>query len=125
MYAIRSYYGLSAAIGGLALGCADEAGLSSPSGSQGLLEQGFRHPPPPGDGPWPYNLTCYGGPNDSSAYLGTPACGGRVVDGAWWYATGAWSFHCHAKLELRRGDRCCVVEVVDNGPAEWVRNNFV
>jgi MYXO-CTERM domain-containing protein len=87
------------------------------------VQQAFRHPPPPGDPPWDYFLTIYGGPDDASAFLGTPACGGRVVDGEWWYATGAHSFGCDAKLELRAGDRCAVVEVVDNGPAEWVEES--
>ena len=80
----------------------------------------FKHGPPSGPAPWKYYLTCYGGPSDSSAYKHTPACGGKVVDGAWWYSTGAWSFGCHAKLELRANGKCAVVEVVDNGPAGWV-----
>jgi len=70
-----------------------------------------------GGGATTHVLTVYGGQNDHSAYGGTPACGGRPVDGQWYYATGKSTYGCGAKLELRRGDRCVVVEVVDEGPA--------
>ncbi len=83
----------------------------------------FRHPPPSTPAPWTYVLTCYGGSNDSSAYLGTPACGGKKVDGKWWYSTGAYSFGCGSKLELQANGKCVVVTVVDNGPAGWVEDN--
>lgn len=83
-------------------------------------EYAYKHGPPSGNAPWDYYLTCYGGPSDSSAYLGTPACGGKKVNGNWWYSTGAYSFGCNAKLELSANGKCTVVEVVDNGPAGWV-----
>jgi hypothetical protein len=80
----------------------------------------FKHPPPPGPAPWTYVLTTYGGPSDPSAYLHSVACGGKKPDGAWWYSTGAWSFGCFSRLELRANGKCVVVKVVDNGPAGWV-----
>jgi len=42
------------------------------------------------------------------------------VNGKWWYSTGAYSFGCHAKLELSANGTCVVVDVVDNGPSPWV-----
>jgi hypothetical protein len=54
--------------------------------------------------------------------MGTPACGGKKVDGNWWYSTGAYSFGCNSKLELSANGKCAVVEVVDNGPAQWVED---
>jgi hypothetical protein len=65
-------------------------------------------------------LTVYGGPADSTAFQGLPACGGRRVDGQWYYATGKSTYGCGAKLEFRRGDRCVVVKVVDEGPSTYV-----
>jgi hypothetical protein len=82
----------------------------------------FTHPPPLGPGPWGYTLTSYGGPSDGSAYLGMPACGGKRVDGNWYYATGAWSFECFSRLRLTANGKCVVVSVVDNGPAQWVES---
>jgi hypothetical protein len=82
----------------------------------------FKHPPPSGPAPWTYYLTSYGGYSDKSAYNGKPACGGSRVNGKWWYSTGAWSFKCFARLELRANGKCAVVKVVDNGPAGWVEN---
>jgi hypothetical protein len=93
--------------------CGDEADVAS-------AEYAYNHPPPSSPPPWTYILTCYGGPSDSSAYLGTPACGGKKVDGKWWYSTGAYSFGCGSKLELKANGKCAVVKVVDNGPAAWV-----
>jgi hypothetical protein len=82
------------------------------------------HDGPP---PWPHILTCYGGcaaPHyDASACGGSTACCSGCIDGTWWYATEQRNFGCGAKLELRRGDRCVVVEVADNGPADWVESN--
>jgi hypothetical protein len=87
---------------------------------QGERSTMFKHPPPSTSAPWTYVLTSYGGSNDKSTYNKSPACGGKVVDGSWWYATGAWSFGCNSKLELRANGKCAVVQVVDNGPASWV-----
>ncbi len=109
---------LVAAVALLAWGCGD---LQMDPEEVGSGEYLFKHGPPPGGAPWSYYLTCYGGPSDS-CYMGTPACGGKKVDGKWWYATGAYSFGCHAKLELRANGKCVVVEVVDNGPAGWVES---
>lgn len=82
----------------------------------------FKHPPPSSPAPWTYFLTSYGGPSDTSAYMHSVACGGKKPDGTWWYSTGAWSFKCFARLELRANGKCAVVKVVDNGPAGWVEN---
>lgn len=82
----------------------------------------FKHPPPSSPEPWTYVLTTYGGPNDKSTYMKPVACGGKRPDGKWWYATGAWSFHCFARLELQANGKCVVVKVVDNGPAGWVES---
>ena len=49
-------------------------------GEVGYGEYAFKHGPPSGPAPWNYYLTCYGGPSDS-CYMGTPACGGKKVDG--------------------------------------------
>jgi hypothetical protein len=73
----------------------------------------FKHGPPPGPPPYDYFLTSY---KDFT----TPACGGKTIDGTWYYATGAWSFGCHARLKLEANGKCVVVAVVDNGPAGWV-----
>jgi len=77
--------------------------------------------------PWPHILTCYGGcapPHyDSTACNGSTACCSHCIDGTWWYSTEQTIFGCGAKLEIRRGDRCCVVEVADNGPADFVEDN--
>jgi hypothetical protein len=94
--------------------CGDEATVTI-----GSSEYAYQHPPPSSPQPWTYFLTSYGGPNDS-CYLGTPACGGKVVDGKWWYSTGAYSFGCNSKLKLCANGKCAVVNVVDNGPASWV-----
>jgi hypothetical protein len=83
-------------------------------------EYAFWHGPPPGGAPYDYFLTAYGGPSDPSAFGGVPACGGKRVNGAWYYATGAYTFGCGTKLELGAKGRCVVVKVVDNGPAPWV-----
>lgn len=72
-----------------------------------------------GDPPWPHVLTRYGGPDDPSAYGHNTSCG-PVADGSWWYATERAAFYCGARLELRRDDKCVVVDVQDNGPADWV-----
>jgi len=78
----------------------------------------FKHGPPSGGAPYAYQLTSYGGAGDSST--GTPACGGKSVDGTWYYATGAYTFGCHSKLKLEANGTCVVVEAVDNGPAASV-----
>jgi hypothetical protein len=78
----------------------------------------FKHGPPAGGAPYAYFLTSYGAPGD--ACTGTPACGGKPVDGTWYYATGAFTFGCHTRLRLEANGKCVVVEVVDNGPAAWV-----
>lgn len=90
-------------------------------GEVGSIEQAYQHGPPAGPTPYDYFLTSYGGAGDPAAN-GTPACGGRKVDGTWYYATGAYSYGCHAKLRLRANGKCVVVEVVDNGPAGWVED---
>lgn len=99
----------------LPLGCGGEEGWQE----VGTLQQAYKHPPPPGPPPYHYVLTSYGGPGDPGAN-GTPACGGKKVDGSWYYSTGAYSFGCGSKLRLRANGKCVVVKVVDNGPAEWV-----
>jgi hypothetical protein len=109
-----------AAVGSGALAGCGEDGLEP----VGRREFAYQRSHPEGSGPWDYYLTCYGGPSDGSAYQGTPACGGQVVDGNWWYSTGAAAFGCHAKLAISTADgsKCVVVEVVDNGPADWVED---
>jgi hypothetical protein len=86
-------------------------------------EYAYRHGPPSVGPPYDYFLTAYGGPSDPSAYYGMPACGGERVDGSWYYSTGAYTFGCGRRLELRAGNRCVVVKVVDNGPTAWVENS--
>lgn len=80
----------------------------------------------PGAHSGPHVLTCYGGcaePHyDPSACGGSTACCRNCIDGTWWYSTEQRNFGCGAKLELRRGDRCVIVEVADNGPADWVED---
>jgi hypothetical protein len=46
-----------------------------------------------------------------------------VADGTWWYATERAAFYCGAKLKLERDGKCVVVDVQDNGPADWVESN--
>ena len=79
-----------------------------------------------GPAPWTHVLTCYGGcaaPHyDSSACNHATSCG-PVANGNWWYATERAAFHCGAKLKLVRGSKCVVVDVEDNGPADWVESN--
>jgi hypothetical protein len=86
----------------------------------GQSEYAYKHGPPPGNSPYAYLLTSYGGNGDVS---GTPACGGRSVDGQWYYATGAYTFGCQSKLMLQAQGKCVVVNVVDNGPASWVEQS--
>lgn len=76
--------------------------------------------------PWPHVLTCYGGCADP--YYDPSACNqptscGPIADGTWWYATERAAFYCGAKLKLERGNLCVVVDVQDNGPADWVEDN--
>ena len=82
------------------------------------------HEGPP---PWPHILTCYGGcqaPHyDPSACGGSTACCSKCIDGTWWYSTEQQIFGCGAKLEIRHGNKCVVVQVADNGPASWVEAN--
>jgi len=101
------------------LACGDTASSDEPVSAR----YAFWHGPPPGGPPYDYFLTAYGGPADPSAYNGVPACGGARVDGSWYYATGAYTFGCGARLELRAGGTCVVVSVVDNGPAVWVEQS--
>jgi hypothetical protein len=79
----------------------------------GTLEQAYKHGPPATPPPWKYYLTSY-------ADYTTPACGGKTVNGSWYYSTGAYSFGCNTRLQLRANGKCVVVKVVDNGPAGWV-----
>jgi uncharacterized protein (TIGR03382 family) len=79
----------------------------------------YKHGPPSSSPPYAYFLTSYGGPDDKTID-GIPACGGRTIDGSWYYATGAYTYGCGARLRLEAGGRCVVVKVVDNGPAGWV-----
>jgi hypothetical protein len=68
-------------------------------------------------------LTCYGGceaPHYDSTACGHNTSCGPIADGKWWYATERAAFHCGAKLKLTKGDKCVVVDVQDNGPADWV-----
>ncbi|MBM4354343.1 MAG: hypothetical protein FJ109_11205, partial [Deltaproteobacteria bacterium] len=82
------------------------------------------HSGPP---PWPHILTCYGGcqaPHyDPTACGGSTACCSHCIDGTWWYSTEQQIFGCGAKLEIRHGNKCVVVQVADNGPASWVESN--
>jgi hypothetical protein len=87
----------------------------------GKKEQAFKHGPPPGEAPYDYFLTTYGGPNDPVAN-GTPACGGKAIDGTWYYSTGAYTFGCGTKLKIEANGKCVIVKVVDNGPASWVES---
>ncbi|MBI5537121.1 MAG: hypothetical protein HY898_30645 [Deltaproteobacteria bacterium] len=79
-----------------------------------------------GPAPWKHVLTCYGGceaPHyDSSACNHHTSCG-PIANGKWWYATERAAFHCGAKLKIVRGNKCVVVDVQDNGPADWVESN--
>jgi hypothetical protein len=93
--------------------CLAACGGAEP-GEVGRLEQAYKHGPPSGP-PYRYILSSY---NDHT----TPACGGKTIDGAWYYSTGAYTFGCHTKLQLRANGKCVVVEVVDNGPAAWVES---
>jgi hypothetical protein len=81
------------------------------------------HAGPP---PWKHVLTCYGGCDpphyDASACNHHTSCG-PVANGKWWYSTERVAFHCGAKLKLERGGKCVVVDVEDNGPADWVESN--
>ena len=81
------------------------------------------HTGPP---PWKHVLTCFGGcqtPHYDSSACGHHQSCGPIADGTWWYATERAAFHCGAKLKLVRGDKCVVVDVQDNGPADWVESN--
>ena len=93
----------------------------------GLAATGCWHKGHSGAPPWPHILTCYGGcapPHyDPTACGGSTACCANCIDGTWWYSTGQQIFGCGAKLEIRRGNKCCVVQVADNGPASWVEDN--
>ena len=109
---------LTAAASVLAI-CLASCGFA-PEPSIGSVEQAYQHGTPPGPAPWPYLLTSYGGADDDSAHGEVVACGERVADGRWYYATGAHTFGCGARLRLAVEDRCVVVEVADNGPAGWV-----
>jgi hypothetical protein len=81
------------------------------------------HAGPP---PWKHVLTCFGGcapPHyDASACNHHTSCG-PIANGQWWYSTERAAFHCGAKLKLERGGKCVVVDVEDNGPADWVEAN--
>jgi hypothetical protein len=110
----RALLAVSSCVSLLCVGCSEE-----------LAEEGagrtafFKHGPPTATAPYPYLLTSYGAPDDTYS-TGTPACGGKPVDGKWYYSTGAYTFGCHSKLRLEANGKCVVVEVVDNGPAAWV-----
>jgi hypothetical protein len=88
--------------------------------------EAFMHANHAGAPPWPHVLTCYGGceaPHyDASACNHHTSCG-PIANGHWWYATERMAFHCGAKLKLERGNKCVVVDVEDNGPADWVESN--
>ena len=91
-----------------------------------LAAAGCWHKSHSGSPPWPHILTCYGGcapPHyDPTACGGSTACCSGCIDGTWWYSTEQQIFGCGAKLEIRRGNKCCVVQVADNGPASWVED---
>jgi hypothetical protein len=110
-------------------GCVGEGGVAGDAGEDGesMVGEPKWHEHHTGAPPWPHILTCYGGCSephyDPSACGGGTACCSRCIDGSWWYSTEQRNFGCGAKLELRRGDRCVIVEVADNGPADWVEDN--
>ncbi len=105
-------------IGGLACGVEQDFLTDDDISEQGYA---FRHGPPPGPPPYDYFLTSYGDPHDPDR--GTPACGGRKVDGNWYYSTGAFTYGCGTLLKLEANQKCVVVKVVDNGPAAWVEED--
>ena len=119
---------------GTAIGLAGVLAGACLGGNDGSAEPGERvgeasseihsfHSGPP---PWPHVLTCYGGCSaphyDPSACNHHTSCG-PIANGNWWYATERAAFHCGAKLKLERGNKCVVVDVEDNGPADWVEAN--
>lgn len=83
----------------------------------GKREQAYKHPLPPGP-PYAFYLTTFGAGSDAQ----NTSCG-KWVDGTWWYSTGVYHWGCGAKLEVRANGKCGVVEVTDNGPADWVEAN--
>jgi hypothetical protein len=108
----------------LAAACASDAG--SGGGEPIARATGAIHSSHAGPAPWKHVLTCYGG--CSAPHYDSSACGhntscGPVADGNWWYATERAAFHCGAKLKLERDGKCVVVDVEDNGPADWVESN--
>jgi hypothetical protein len=104
---------VAAAASLLVLSCGEGELDDQPASYESGRETFWKHGTPPGDAPWTYGLTSY---ND----YGTPACGGKKVDGKWYYATGAYTFGCGSRLRLEANGKCVVVAVVDNGPADWV-----
>lgn len=81
------------------------------------------HPKHDGNPPWPHILTCYGGckePHYDPSACNHPTSCGPIADGTWWYSTERMAFHCGAKLKLEKDGKCVVVDVQDNGPADWV-----
>ncbi len=86
----------------------------SPREPLGQLEQAYKHALPPGP-PYAFYLTTFGAGSDAQ----NTSCG-KWVDGSWWYSTGVYHWGCGAKLKVEANGQCGVVEVTDNGPAEWV-----
>jgi MYXO-CTERM domain-containing protein len=80
----------------------------------GRLEQAYKHPLPPGP-PYAFYLTTFGAGSDAQ----NTSCG-KWVDGSWWYSTGVYHWGCGSKLKVEANGKCGVVEVTDNGPADWV-----
>ena len=108
-----------------AAACGPEAGPPASDERVGEAQQAI-HSSHAGPAPWTHALTCYGGcapPHyDPSACNHHTSCG-PIANGNWWYATERAAFHCGAKLKLQRGNKCVVVDVQDNGPADWVEDN--
>ena len=96
----------------LAMGC-----VGSNPEVVGKRELAYRHPLPPGP-PYPFYLTTFGAGSDAQ----NTSCG-KWVDGSWWYATGVYHWGCGAKVAVRANGKCGVVEIADNGPADWVEQN--
>lgn len=105
----------STSIAGIGCGGVDVEEPTDELSSGDSRQTEFKHGTPPGPAPWDYFLTSY---TDHS----TPACGGKMIDGAWYYSTGAYTFGCGARLKLEANGKCVVVAVVDNGPAAWVES---
>jgi hypothetical protein len=109
-----------AIVGFLLAGCSADVGDEDLGSTSSAIHSGHA-----GNAPWKHVLTCYGG--CSAPHYDPSACGhntscGPIADGSWWYATERAAFYCGAKLKLERDGKCVVVDVQDNGPADWVES---